>query len=460
MAVTFQKATKKRSKLRAATFGPSGSGKTFTALRIAAGLGGRIAFIDTEFGSASKYSDRFTFDVLELKEDQSLNAYIAGISEAARLGYDVLIIDSMTHGWQELLAEIDRLSATKYGGNKWAAWSEGTPKQNALVKAFLSFPGHIIATMRSKTEWRTTETDRGKIKPVRVGLAPEERAGFEYEFDLLLELTVEHFGTVIKDRTGKYQDAILDKPGEDFGKALAAWLAEGEPEATPASAPAGSPTDAPATAPQPPASAAPATPTGAAPAPPETAQTQAGGNGSGAGTRPVVFPFGKFKGQGPQDLTYEQLRHELDFWQGKVNDEPEGKFAANNKRILAAVTEALAAKIENKPPVDLGAPSQVPRWEQAFFTAPNPEAYLGVWPPFTKAALQMIPGEQAHMFRFIMQYAPSLDVVTVLAEKIEATKAFGKLDGDQKMAFMTARDKRRQFFTAPAGAEATQESLL
>ena len=63
---TFRPATKSTAKLRAALFGPSGAGKTMTALRIATGLGGPIAVIDTERGSASKYADRFAFDVLEL----------------------------------------------------------------------------------------------------------------------------------------------------------------------------------------------------------------------------------------------------------------------------------------------------------------------------------------------------------------------------------------------------------
>ena len=47
----FKKATKKEAKLRCAVFGPSGSGKTFSSLRIATGLGGSIAVIDTARGS-------------------------------------------------------------------------------------------------------------------------------------------------------------------------------------------------------------------------------------------------------------------------------------------------------------------------------------------------------------------------------------------------------------------------
>jgi hypothetical protein len=229
MSFTFQKATKSAAKLRAALFGPSGAGKTFTALRLAAGLGGPIAVIDTERGSASKYADRFSFDVLELEHAAVAN-YQGAIAAAAAARYPVLIIDSLSHGWQELLQEVDRLAAAKYRGSTWSAWSEGTPKQRALVNAILSYPGHVIATMRSRTEWGVEADAKGKQKPVRIGLAPEQGKGIEYEFDLLLELSPEHLGLVLKDRTGRFQDAVIERPGEEFGQALAAWLAAAAPD--------------------------------------------------------------------------------------------------------------------------------------------------------------------------------------------------------------------------------------
>lgn len=221
----FQRATKKKAKLRLALFGASGSGKTYTALRIAKGIGGKVAVIDSERGSASKYSDRFDFDVVELDE-QRIENYIGYINEAEKAGYEVLIIDSMTHAWQELLQEVEKIAQAQFKGNIWSAWSKGTPKQRSLVDALLNFNGHIIATMRSKTEW-VIEQNNGKNKPVRVGMSPEQGKGIEYEFDLLIEITPEHYGNVLKDRTGKYQDKTIEKPDEKFGKELAKWLSDG-----------------------------------------------------------------------------------------------------------------------------------------------------------------------------------------------------------------------------------------
>jgi len=233
----FRKATKSQAKLRAAVFGPSGGGKTMSTLRMAHGMAGEgtVAVIDTERGSASKYSDRFDFDVLDLK-DHSVQGYVEAIKSAH--GYDVLVIDSLSHGWQSLLEEVEKLAKAKYRGNTWSAWSEGTPLQKKLVNAILDFPGHVLATIRSKTEWTTVEDGRGKKVPQRIGMAPEQGKGIEYEFDLLLEISTEHIANVIKDRTGRFQDKLIDKPDEEFGRQLALWLADGEPVAAPPPPPA------------------------------------------------------------------------------------------------------------------------------------------------------------------------------------------------------------------------------
>lgn len=226
--MAFTKAVKTKSKLRLAIFGPSGGGKTFSALRIAKGMAPpeKIALIDTEHGSAAKYSDRFAFDTDELS-NPSIDNLIRKLEEAACAGYEVVIIDSLSHAWQELLDEMDRLAKAKCSGNSFAAWRDGTPKQRRLITAILEYPGHIIATMRVKTEWIIEQNDRGKATPRRKGLSPEQGKGIEYEFDMLMEIGEEHIANIIKDRTGKYQDAIIEKPGEAFGKDLIAWLTDG-----------------------------------------------------------------------------------------------------------------------------------------------------------------------------------------------------------------------------------------
>lgn len=234
----FEKAQKKQVKLRMAIYGPSGSGKTASALRIAHGMGGKIALLDTEHYSASRYADGvydpngnffpFDFDVVQLDSPQ-IDMYVQVIQAAEAAGYATLIIDSLSHGWQELLMQIDKLTNTKYKGNSWQAWSEGTPLQKKLVGAITRSKMHVIATMRAKTEWETTKDERsGKTKPVRIGLAPEQGKGIEYEFDMLMEINDSHMATIIKDRSGKFQGAEILFPDENLGKQIAAWIGEGD----------------------------------------------------------------------------------------------------------------------------------------------------------------------------------------------------------------------------------------
>lgn len=227
----FKKATKEKAKLRLAIAGPSGAGKSMTSLRIATGIAneinGRIAAIDTERGSLSKYSDRFRFDVCDL-ESHTINEYVKAINFASKEGYEILLIDSLTHGWHELLQEVERIAKTKFRGNTWSAWSEGTPMQQKLVNAILNYPGHVIATMRTKTEWVLEQGKNGKSVPVRVGTATEQGKGIEYEFDMMIDITHEHYASFTKDRSGRFQDKVYEKPDEKLGKELLSWLNDGD----------------------------------------------------------------------------------------------------------------------------------------------------------------------------------------------------------------------------------------
>jgi len=225
--MAFKKAERTRLFLRCALFGPSGSGKTMTALRMAKGIAEKMnasfAVIDSEARSASKYSDRIPFDVENLNE-KTVDHYIASMNAAKEAGYKVLVIDSLSHAWRELTEEVDKITQASVSKNSVLSWAKVNPKQKRLINAILNYPGHLIVTMRSKTEWVIGEGKNGKTAPEKLGLAPEQGKGIEYEFDLLVEMNQAHQAVVTKDRTGKFQDETIDKPGEDFGVALYEWL--------------------------------------------------------------------------------------------------------------------------------------------------------------------------------------------------------------------------------------------
>ncbi|MEX6313257.1 ATP-binding protein [Providencia manganoxydans] len=231
----FAKALRKKAKLRLALTGPSGSGKTYGALEIAKGLGGKTAVIDTEKGSASLYSDRFDFDVLELDPPFTPERFIEAIGAAQEAGYDNLIIDSITHEWSGsggCLELLDGLAKAKYRGNTWSAWSEITPRHNAFLDAILRSDLHIIATMRSKTETAQVDKGNGKKGVDKLGMKSEQRDGVEYEFTTVLDLNHEtHTAMASKDRTGLFSNAEVTQLNELTGKKLMDWLNDGRTKA-------------------------------------------------------------------------------------------------------------------------------------------------------------------------------------------------------------------------------------
>ncbi|MEK2481872.1 ATP-binding protein [Providencia stuartii] len=231
----FVKALRKKAKLRLALTGPSGSGKTYGALEIAKGLGGKTAVIDTEKGSASLYSDRFDFDVLELDPPFTPERFIEAIGAAQEAGYDNLIIDSITHEWSGsggCLELLDELAKAKYRGNTWSAWSEITPRHNAFLDAILRSDLHIIATMRSKTETAQVDKGNGKKGVDKLGMKSEQRDGVEYEFTTVLDLNHEtHTAMASKDRTGLFSNAEVTQLNESTGKKLMDWLNDGRTKA-------------------------------------------------------------------------------------------------------------------------------------------------------------------------------------------------------------------------------------
>lgn len=227
----FTRATKAQAKLRLALCGTAGTGKTYSALAIGTELvsGGRVAVIDTERGSASLYADRFAFDVLNL-ETHSPDTYVEAIHDAEAAGYDVIVIDSLSHAWagrDGALEQVDKAAKRSQSGNTFMAWRDITPKHNRLIDAIIASRCHIIATMRTKTEWVLEEDAKGKKTPRRVGMEPIMRQGVEYEFSVVGDVNLEHQLVVTKTRCSLLTDAVIDKPGAQLAKTLREWLSSG-----------------------------------------------------------------------------------------------------------------------------------------------------------------------------------------------------------------------------------------
>lgn len=183
--------------------------------------------IDTERGSASLYSDMVDFDTLELEPPFSPERFIKAIEAAAEAGYDVCIIDSITHEWDGsggCLEMNEKIANVKFRGNTWAAWNETTPRHRAFLDAILQAPMHVVATIRSKTE--TVQGEDKKVK--KLGMKAVQREGVEYEFTAVLDLAHEtHYAIASKDRTRLFAEPHIIT--EATGKRLATWLDSGAP---------------------------------------------------------------------------------------------------------------------------------------------------------------------------------------------------------------------------------------
>lgn len=228
---TFEPATKDQAKARVALAGPSGSGKTWTSLTIATALGERIAVIDTERGSASKYASDFKFDRLNLHRYDPRDMAKA-LAAAAHAGYDVVIIDSLSKFWSGaggMLEQVDAAAKRSYGNNSFGGWKEARPMESDMIEALLGYPGHVIVTMRTKTAYEIIEDERGRKVPTKLGLKPEQREGIEYEFDIVGDMDLQNALTVSKSRCKTLSGRVIQRPDFSLGEEILAWLTDGKP---------------------------------------------------------------------------------------------------------------------------------------------------------------------------------------------------------------------------------------
>lgn len=246
--MTFQKAIKRDAKLRLALCGPSGSGKTFTLLTIATELGGPIAYVDTEHGSASKYAhtdtcgiaedacadpSHFAFDVVEPTQFDPRDL-IKFIDEAAAAGYRCICIDSLSHYWMGIGGELELVdnAAKTQKGNSFAAWKTVTPLHTALVDKMIGAQLHVLVALRTKTEWVIEKNEHGKNTPRKIGLQPIMRDGIEFEFDVCGDLDQDNNLSITKSRCSALANKVINRPGAAMANELKIWLA-GAPSPVP-----------------------------------------------------------------------------------------------------------------------------------------------------------------------------------------------------------------------------------
>jgi hypothetical protein len=230
----YKKATKYPSKLRMALVGPSGSGKTYSALRVAAAMGSRVALIDTEHGTSRAYAHIFNFDMVELDSFHPLQ-YVEAIRAAERGGYDVVIIDSLSHAWtgkNGALDLVDKAAKRSKTHSTVTAWRDVTPLHNALVETILQAQIHVIATLRAKTKYVLEQDEKGKAQVKKVGLEAVQREGLEYELDVVADLDIDNNLIISKARCPELNRRVFHEAGEELAAILIQWLSGADGDQT------------------------------------------------------------------------------------------------------------------------------------------------------------------------------------------------------------------------------------
>lgn len=240
----FSPVERRQAKLRMGVTGVSGSGKTLSSLYVAYGMTGdwsKVALIDTEHERARFYANRSDLNVgaflyCPMSPPYSPERYKQLVADGANaVGPDgVVIVDSFSHAWSSEggVLDIKEQIAKRPNQNSYTAWFEAGKEQNNLVNTILAVDCHTIVTMRSKMEYALQIDEKGRQKPVKLGLAPVQRDDTEYEFDIVLDISRNHVAIPSKDTT--FLDKFSSIITPDLGKELVAWLRDGKEPPKPA----------------------------------------------------------------------------------------------------------------------------------------------------------------------------------------------------------------------------------
>ncbi len=233
---TKQTANKEQVKLMIGLTGPSGSGKTFSALQLAYGITGdwsKIVVVDTENRSSLYYAGERT----GLWEHIDFPPTVQG-------GYDprnwvkmidfveqdpkteVVILDSISHEWQGCLQLLE-VYAKNAKGNTFTPWKIVTPFHDAFIDKMRHSRLHVIATMRTSTDYSMEKNQDGKTVPKKIGLKPTQREGVDYEFGVLFDIDISHYSSTSKDRTGLFAEEPPFLINPSTGEKLKAWALSG-----------------------------------------------------------------------------------------------------------------------------------------------------------------------------------------------------------------------------------------
>ncbi len=249
----LQKAVNEQAFLKAGFLGFPGSGKSFTASALAMSIAEQfgdkkpVAFFDTEAGSdflIPKF-EAAGIELLRVKS-KAFSDLLATGKEAESGGCSVLIVDSITHVWNELCtAFLNRINGYRKQKNRPALkklefqhWSEVKGAWADWTTFYLNSRLHIIVCGRAGYEYEFVANDDTEKKELqKVGTKMRVEGEFGFEPSLLVEMERAskgatpgagwiHRAHILKDRTDSINGRAFDfgvakrKPSDPEWKAV------------------------------------------------------------------------------------------------------------------------------------------------------------------------------------------------------------------------------------------------
>jgi len=247
----FKKLENNRPFLKLALEGFAGDGKTFTASEIAIGvhklIGSKkpIALFDTEkaFKALKWKFDEAGIETLVDDEQRSLEALNQAIKWCEDGGADILIIDSITHVWEQFLqAYLNRpdkhgnpLKRNRLEFQDWGVlkptWKEKFSTPFVMAKVHIIFSGRAGYEY---TDEKNEDTGKREIFKSGIKMKAETETAFEPDILVLMEKKMDLLSdkkevyreaTVIKDRTTRIDGKQFKNPTfNDFYPAIKVLL--------------------------------------------------------------------------------------------------------------------------------------------------------------------------------------------------------------------------------------------
>jgi len=221
----LKKAVNQTCFLKAGILGFAGAGKTFTASELGIGMcrltnNNKAAFFDTETGSDFMIPRFKNANVdLFVHKGKAFMDLCNIVREAEKDGFAVLVIDSISHVWGELMSAYMKKNRLKFltvshiGKIKteWQTFSD----------LYVNSKLHIIMCGRAGYEWGHEENEEtGKKELIKKGIKMKAESEIGFEPSLLLEMErvqdqkhrIKHHCHILKDRSDNMNGKTVINP--------------------------------------------------------------------------------------------------------------------------------------------------------------------------------------------------------------------------------------------------------